>query len=337
MKPALSLNRTLIATLVPAAVFLTAILLSFSEIAQQHPEVYTGMTYDLILTTPILAFFLSKRRLPKWALSTLVLTGIVTAWLIIPKEQQQHLDYLRFIIVPLIEVIVLGKVVYTVYRTIQSLRGNPDHLTAITESAEKATGSTVAGNFFGAEFALFYYAFFTWKKQDIAESDFTSHRTSGVTAIYAGILMVLAAETICVHILSARWSESLAWILTIGSIYSMLLLFGWIKSTVRRPVSVNTDTLIIRNGLAPAFHIPLSTIERIEKSEATPEATGHTYRQALLGELEPHNIILHLKESVTCKMIYGKRKNCDTIFLHIDNKEAFFELVNRLVVRNETV
>ena len=70
MKPALSLNNYLLAILIPLTVFLTAVILTFTETVKQHPEVYSGVTYDLVLTTPILAFFLSKRRLPKWASAT---------------------------------------------------------------------------------------------------------------------------------------------------------------------------------------------------------------------------------------------------------------------------
>lgn len=337
MKPAFSLNRWILILVIPTLTFITALSLTFTEITKQHPELYSAITYDLILTTPLLAFFLSKRQLPKWSISIMIGVGILTAWLAIPHEHQQHLNYIRFFILPFVELFIVGSIIYFIVKTIKKLQLNTDYLTTLIEISQKTTGNKRTGIFFGTEFAMLYYSLFSWKKNTFSESEFSSHHTSGITSVYAGILIVLIAELIGMHFLLLRWNKSLAWVIFIASVYSMLLLFGWLKATLKRPVSLDDKNITIRNGLSMSFNIPFSTIERIELSEKSPEDVQEVYRQSLLGEMEPHNIILYLKESVVSRGIYGKKKNCRILLLHIDDKNSFYASVKIRLTNSETV
>ena len=87
MKTTLLTRRTFFAFGFTLLIILVSIALAFSNLAQVHPELYAGITYDLILIAPLTLYLLSRRTLPKSVIGLFVSIGIVTAYFIIPISE----------------------------------------------------------------------------------------------------------------------------------------------------------------------------------------------------------------------------------------------------------
>lgn len=328
MKLPFIVERPLLVFGIPLLVLLFSLFILFSGWAASHPELYTGITYDIVLTVPVLLYILSGRKLPKSLFAILVGIGILICWIVIPVEYQSHLSVLRMTVLPLLELISFISLVLFTQKILRELRqsGNttPDHLMIFRESGLTVTGSRFISQFLGTELAMFYYAFFIWKKRPYRKNEFSYHRDSGTIALLSAFAFLILIETTAVHLIIARWSELTAWILTALSLYSFLFLVAHIKAIIHRPHFVGTTEMVLRNGLFGTAHIPYNSIAAIEITSAEPETDGkHMKRFFPFANKENHNVIVHLHQSLEIESIYGITQYCDTLFLQIDNKSLF--------------
>jgi hypothetical protein len=67
-------------------------------------------------------------------------------------------------------------------------------------------------------------------------------------------------EAALVHLLVARWSVTVAWILTALSVYGAVWLVAVARSFSLRPVLLTGDELIVRAGLLWTVRIPRSQV-----------------------------------------------------------------------------
>jgi hypothetical protein len=328
-----SLNRLILSYSLPIAVFFGSIALALSDLSKQHPELYSAITYDLILTGPLLLFFLSKRKVPKYLVSLFVSVGIVTAYLVIPKSEQFHLNLIRFILIPLVELVAMITVIRFAIRTaknirLQSVDANPDFYTILRQSAIEATKSERIGSIISAEMAVLFYTFFAWKKRPLAAQEFSLHKDSGSLALYWSVMLILAVELVGLHVLLVRWSELGAWIIFGFSLYGMMMLFAHLKALSRRPYRINAHSVTLKQGIFASVEIPFDAIESIVLSDKTPEEKPFTHcKLALLGNLEMHNMVIHFNRNLPVTYMYGIRKSADSILFHVDEKQAFKDLL----------
>ena len=328
-----SLNRAILRYSLPIAVFLGSIFLALSDLSKQHPELYSGITYDLILTGPLLFFFLSKRKASKYLISLFVSAGIIAAYLVIPKTEQLHLNLIRFIVIPLVELVAMITVVRFAIKTAKKIRlqavdSKPDFYTILQQSAVDATKSERIGSIIGSELAVIFYSFFAWKKRPLAEHEFSLHKDSGSLALYWCVLLILAVELVGLHVLLVRWSELGAWIIFGCSLYGMMMIFAHLKALTRRPYRINAHSVTLRYGIVASVEIPFDAIDSIELSDKTPEEKPFTHSKlALLGNLEMHNTIIHLNRKLAVTYMYGIRKSVDRILFHVDEKQVFKALL----------
>jgi hypothetical protein len=330
-----SLNRAILRYSLPIAVFFGSIFLALSDLSKQHPELYTGITYDLILTGPLLLFFLSKRKAPKYLVSLFVFAGIVAAYWVIPKTEQLHLNLIRFFVLPLVELVAMIIVVRFAIRTAKNIRlksvdSKPDFYTILQQSAIDTTKSERMGSIIGSELAVIFYSFFAWKKRPLAVKEFSLHKDSGSLALYWCVLLILAVELIGLHVLLVRWSELGAWIIFGFSLYGMMMIFAHLKALSRRPYRINAHSVTLRCGIFASVEIPFDAIEAIELSDKTPEEKPFTHcKLALLGNLEMHNTIIQLNRKLEVTYMYGIRKSVDSVLFHVDEKQAFKDLLEK--------
>ncbi len=157
----------------------------------------------------------------------------------------------------------------------------------------------------------------------IKENEFSYHKDSGTLSLLIAIIFIVAIETVVLHLLLVKWSSLSAWIFTFLSIYSGIQFFGFLKSMLKRPISIENDRLYLRYGIMKETTIDLKDIDSIEISSKDIALNKETRKLSFLGELESHNVIISLKKENTLTGLYGIKRGFKILALHIDDKVAF--------------
>ncbi|SFZ95275.1 hypothetical protein SAMN05428642_1224 [Flaviramulus basaltis] len=291
-----------------------------------------GITFDLLLTVPFIYFLLiRKTNIPKTTVVPFIILGVVLCSIILPSENQQYLNLFKTWILPIIELSVLSYVIYNVRKGIKSYKQKKDlsfdFFTTLKNTCYEILPKNVVIPVV-TETAVFYYGFIYWKKRELKENEFSYHKDSGTITLLIAIIFIIAIETVVLHILLTKWSSLAAWILTFLSIYSGIQIFGFVKSMFKRPISIENNKLFLRYGIMNETTIELKKIDNIEISSKDIELNKETRKLSFLGDLESHNIIIHLKEENELIGLYGIKRGYKNLALYVDNKVEFKNRIN---------
>lgn len=300
-----------------------------------------GITVDLALTVPLVYIALIwKTKIPKITAVPFLTGGLIIATYILPEGRQSFLDQFKIWVIPVIELGVFSFVIYNVraiYKSYQSHKDQTfDFYSAIRASVKEILPTPVQ-TFFAMEISTFYYGFFNWKSRKLNKGEFSYHKESGTIAILAVIILLVVVETGVFHLVIQRWSPVVAWVLTILSIYSGVQIFGMLRSLNKRPIIIENGLLKLRFGIMAESTILLDNIEDIELTSREVEINEQTRKLSPLGEIDSHNILIHLKNEGELFGLYGIKKTYKTIALHVDAKNEFEqELQNALIHRGDS-
>ncbi len=328
MNKTVNLQKNFIIFGIPLLIMGLMVLIAQSALFQNNAEnLAIGITVDLLFTVPLVYFLLiRKTTIPKTTVVPFLILGIVICSLILPAENQQYLALFKTYVLPIVELSVLAYVVYNVRKAIKSyrLKGSlsVDFFTTLKNTCSEILPKNAVIPVV-TEIAVFYYGFIYWKKRELKDNEFSYHKDSGTTALLAAIIFVVAIETVVAHILLAKWSGIAAWAFTSLSIYSGFQLFGFLKSMLKRPISIEKDQLVLRYGIMSEAVIDFENIENIEISSKELELDKETRKLSFLGNLEGHNVIIRVKAINTITRLYGTKRTFKTIVLHVDDKAEF--------------
>ncbi len=314
----------------PLTVILSSVAIALSPLLKKHPELATGIVYDLTLLAPVLFLILAKRyKLQLFVAVPIFTLGVLLATFLLPENQQRHLDLIKTITLPMVELVVVAVFIYKIYGISRAFRLNAAKVDIDFYGLSKLSANTVFGtsrfaSFFASEISMLYYACFAWRPKKTELMTFTNYKESSYIAYSGALLIVVGIESYTLHTLLLKWNEVAAWILTITSIYSAIMVVGHIKALVLRKSVLTSSMLTLKNGLIGDIKIPLNQIKTLEfcNTELTikGEKTGNL---GLSKESSNHNIAIHFKTSQTIEKPYGYTENCDVLLVHIDKKEAF--------------
>ncbi len=313
---------------IPFVLITSLILFSYSNIFSQHAsQLSIAITIDFVLTIPIIYLFLiRKSKIDKKTVVPLFILGIIITSFIIPKENQNLLNYIKTWVVPIVEIIVLSLVVMNVRKAIKVFNKKKEYsfdlLNNIRDTCSTIFPKTIS-NFLSIEIASFYYGFFHWKPLKLKENEFTYHKNTGTQALLFTIIILIAIETVAFHALLNRWSSTAAWVLTGISIYSAFQIFGFLRSLNKRPIVIEQDILKLRYGIMGETNIELKNISAIELTTRSLDSYEKVEYLSFLEEAEGHNLVIHLKKENTLIGIYGRKKKFKSIALFIDEKGKF--------------
>lgn len=328
---ALFKEKRLLFLLIPFIIILSSWYLANTAEIVSRPGIALGITIDLVVLLPISwLLIIAKTRIPKFTVLAVTILSIVLSSFIIPEPYQETLDLIRFYILPLVELGLVGYVIYKTVTTISSIKKQTgehrDAYEVIRNTCSGFTSSERIAAIFATELAMFWYAFGSWKAGNAGNTRFSGYKESGIVSIMAGILLILIVETVWLHKFLLGIHTTMAWVVFGLSAYSGIQLFAHLKALRSRFHEFEQDTLTLRYGLFSEVRITYDQISGIEFTTNTPDDKS-ARKLALLGELEPHNIILHLKEPVTITRFYGLTSKADSIFFHCDEKTRFKDLV----------
>lgn len=319
----------------PLSVILTSVLLALSPLLNQFAGLAMGITYDLTLTAPLVYLYLiRKRKVPLITVVPFFVFGVLSATLLLPKHQQYHLNLIKTYLLPVVELSVLSIISYHVYKTVKVFKDtaneSADFYIILKESAIKALGYPKIAKIFASEIVMVYYALFSWRKVPTVRSSFTSFKENGITALLGVILFIMLVETFLVHLLVIKWNESVAWVLSLGSLYAALQMIGHLKALRSRFSELKDNQLLIKYGLFGDMKVDINKIMRIELSPNNiQDANRKVEKLALLKQVESHNVAIYFTEQQTVEKAYGIIKECDTVLLHIDNEKEFVKTINK--------
>ncbi|GAA4801312.1 hypothetical protein [Litoribaculum gwangyangense] len=258
--------------------------------------------------------------------------------MILPSENQYYLDIFKTWIFPIVELSIVSYVIYKVSKAVKRFNLNKnesfDFFTTLKSTCSEILPKRVAIPVV-TEIAVFYYGFINWRKRKLYKNEFSYHKDSGTVTLLLAIICIVAIETVVLHILLSKWSDIAAWVLTFISIYSGIQIFGFLKSMYQRPVSIENGKLHLRYGIMNETIIDLRNIDSIEISSKDIELNKETRKLSFLGELESHNIVIHLKEKNTLTGLYGIKRNYHNIAFYIDDKNNFVNSLNDAIENRE--
>lgn len=310
-------------------------LLARSSLLPSNSDLLTlGITLDFLLTIPLVYFLLIRKTdIPKTTVVPVLIVSIVAASYLLPTSQQQYLSLFKVWGLPFIEMTVLTFIILKVRSMVRRYRKEkvhgPDFFTALKETCYEFLPKSVVVPF-ATEIAVIYYGFINWKQRDILENEYTYHKTSGTPALLGAAFIIIAVETLVLHILLGYFSQIAAWILTGLSIYTAIQVLGIAKSLARRPIVCHNDKLMLRYGIMGEAEIELENIQSVVLSAQSTGFDPPIVRLSPLGDFEKHNVVITLKEDRTLTGLYGFKKQYRVLALHLDKPSEFKNHVDSL-------
>jgi len=333
MNRTLNLHKNLIIFGIPILIIGMMIILAKSSIFITNPNTLSiGITFDLLLTVPVIYFLLiRKTSIPKTTVVPFLIIGMIVCSTILPIENQYYLDLFKTWMFPIVELSIVSYIIYNVTKAIKRYRVNKsaeiDFFTTLKNTCHEILPKKVVIPVV-TEIAVFYYGFIYWKKRKLNENEFSYHKDSGTISLLIAIIFIVAIETVVLHILLQKWNVTVAWILTFLSIYSGIQLIGFLKSMSKRPILIKDDKLYLKYGIMNETTIDLKSIDSIEISSRDIELNKETRKLSFLGELESHNIIIRLKQKNELTGLYGIKRKYKNLALHVDKKNEFTNRIN---------
>jgi hypothetical protein len=331
MTRTIQINRNLINFGLPTTLLVALILLIKSPYPIGNQTLNFAITADLLLTIPFIYFLLiRKSEIPNITVFPVMTIGLIVGSYFLPQESQTYLTLFKTWALPIIEVATVTFVAIKVRSAIQVQRESQgftlDFFTAIKSICYEILPKILVVPF-ATEMAVFYYGFINWKRKEIKENEFTYHKNSGTPALFGGFIMIISIESVTLHFLLARWSTVAAWVLTVLSIYTAIQVFGFARSLSKRPISINNESVTLKYGILNEVEIPFSEISQIEISSKSLKKEKLSKTLSPLGELESHNMIIHLKKEHELVGLYGLKKKFNILGLYIDEPIEFKEKI----------
>lgn len=325
MNKTISFQKNLIIFGIPLLLVGLMILIANSSLFRINPDnLAIGITFDLLLTVPFVYFLLiRKTNIPKTTIVPFLIFGVVICSIILPSENQKYLNLFKTWILPIVELSVLSYVVYNIRKGIKSYKLKKglsvDFFTTLKNICYEILPSKIA-IFFAFEIATFYYGFIYWKKRILKENEFSYHKDSATISTLFAFIFIVGIETFVFHILLMRWSNVAAWIFSFFSIYTAIQLFGFLKSIIKRPISIENNKLNLYYGI---MNEAIIDIQQISSIEITSKDIEFNKEMRKFSFLDSPNIIVKLKNENTMNGLYGMRRKFKSLALYVDNTAEF--------------
>jgi hypothetical protein len=310
----------------PAALFtLIAISVAVCEIAIVRSTVYArnhdigawGVTFDLTITIPLLYWFLLVRPGRGRAITLAPLFVVCTsiAGIVVPRSDQAFLHQLRWIAAPL-EIVTVVLLVVSIGRR---RRAGAD----LARDSDPLRDRIVIGILM-SEVTILYYSLFAWRAEPVVPSDavaITTHKRSGWGTVVVCFIVLIAFESIGLHLFVQHWSVKAAWIFTALDLYGALWLIGDYHALRLLPTLIRADTIELRHGMRLSATIARDNIASVDtiSNESEWKRKG-TVKIALLDE---PRFLIRLREPVVVVWIGGIRRTIDSVAILPDDPAAF--------------
>lgn len=202
-----------------------------------------------------------------------------------------------------------------------------DDLTTISIAIQNVFVFKKLGKILAFEVSSFYYCFLKWKQPSINANLFSGYKNSGIIALFVSLIFLSIVEAGAFHIFLFSEHKNIALIFAFIHIYVLINLIGHLKAIVIRKHFISSNKILIRYGLFDTLEIPVKLIVKITKFDGNYEKSENVVKFALLAKLEPHNILVELKDNMLVYFPFGIVKNPNKILLYLDEPSKILGLV----------
>lgn len=325
---------------IPVALLATLIILLNSPFFHRNRTLNLALTIDLLITVPLVYFLLiRKSKIPKTTVVPVMVIGLVIGTFLLPKEDQIFLDFFKSWILPIIEIGIFFYIVLKLKKTISHYKSLKSHSSDFPETLRAACKDLVPEKLivpFTTELAVIYYGFIHWKPVLLSDNQFSYHKKSTTSSLAGAFILLILIESIWLHFVLQNWNVTLAWILTFFSVYSMIQIFGFVKSTIKRPIVLRESHLHAHYGVISETTIPISEIEAVETSTTYNKDDDSLKLLSPIGGMEGVTVVIHLKSSQVLSGLYGSKKTYSKLGMFIDEPSKFKEAIDdKLALLNQ--
>lgn len=315
----------------PMLVVAFCVLVSFSALVTVHPELAIGITYDLTLTAPLLYLFLiRKQNISKFTVIPFFVVCILIGKLILPEESRFHLDLMMKWVLPIVELVAFTVISFAAYRTYTSYKSvsgkSSDAMEIIRETCTAANFPAFFAKIAAFEIGAIYYAFWAWRAPR-RDNTYSYHKKSGIVAVYSIVIFIILAETLVIHVLVVGFSQIIAWLLTISSVYLAFQIFAHLKAAIQRPFEFLGTKLFLHNGLFNDIVLEAENIKSFEATSLPFEKEAGVKKFGLVADIEQHNFKIELNEETELTGFYGIGSKVKTLYVFVDEVDAFKEAI----------
>lgn len=299
-----------------------------------HPEVAIGLTYDLTLVSPFVYFLLiRKTQIPNTTVVPFFVLSLLFASYVLPTQSQQHLGLIKQFVLPMVELGVLGFVIYKVRQTRKLYKqkaSNAFDFFTTMKAALREIMPARAAEAVASELSIFYYGFFHWKKRVFKANEFSHYRKSGTPALLGVLMFMSIVEAIALHFLIVHLLNAIvAWLCTTLSVYTALQVFGFMRSLGKRATIICPEELRLHYGTLAEAYIAWANIAAIQVLDPTHQVIYNKQHRSLspLGEMEKPNVMIRLHSQGKLTTLYGFKHSFSTLYFHIDTPQEFVNAV----------
>lgn len=218
------------------------------------------------------------------------------------------------------EITRFAKAVQTARKT--SEEAHAWFLPPLMRMTKNARISKLAAN----EFAVLYYALFSWRRATPSgDTLFSYHKSSGYSSFVAGMMLVIPIEMTVMHLLVSQWNAAAAWALTLASVYAALWIIADCRASILNPIAVKNDVVQIRSGMRFSADVPLDAVAAfVERAPETDKA-----KLIDLGVMGNPSGWLVFAKPVRIETFFGTEKTVEAIGIAVDGKARFSHLIGR--------
>ncbi len=313
---------------IPLLLVFISFLILKSNTYKLNPNLMSfGVTFDLLVSIPLIYYFLIRNtNISKTSLSIIITLNLLIASLLLPKQNQFYLTVFKNWILPFIELIFIGILMFKVKKTLRAIKKeehqNADFFTILKQVIHTIVPKKVA-TLLATEIAVFYYGFIYWKKPKLKKNEFSYHKNSGIITVLIAFMISGIIEIFVIHKLLLKWNKSVAFILTFFSIYTIIQLFGILRALPKRPITIKSNGLDLKYGIIAATFIEFTNIQSIEIYTKDAEDEENIHYFSPFRKLEGYNVKIVLKEEQFMEGFYGVKKKIKNLVLFIDDKNEF--------------
>jgi len=289
--------------------------------------VATAFLGDIVITFPLAYYYLLIRqfKLKKRSLFLVTSCCLAVAYFILPAHQQGYIAQVK----KLTMLAELGLLIYAVSK-IKRINSVYKLLTAaepynpylLRKSMVEILGDSIGIKLMASEIGTLKFGLMPFGKKDEispAAISYSIHKEAGYIAMFSIFMFACFAELIGLHLLISHYSNTAAIIISILTVYCIVIIVGDLAAIIKKPVLVLPDRLILRTGIRWVVDVERSNILSVEKFRIGYEPNKDTFSGGILKS--SINICFTFAQPVSVERVYSKTVSVTKIVMTVDDAD----------------
>ena len=304
-------------------------VIAHSPAFAERPDLFTGaVTFDLTLGVTF-AYWLIVVRRGKASLRSILpvfVASIAAAAVTLPPGHRDLVRYARYLAAPfeLGVIVAITLAVRSAQRRLTAagtMLDIPERIRSVLSTSMLAPR---IADIIATEVSMFYYALLAWRRKPFAPEGalaFSYHKKSGYAALLYALAGACCVELAVVDIVVRTRAPGAANVFIVLGAFSALWLLGFARAVQLRPVLVNGQAVLVRNGLRAQIDLPRDAIASIDVGRRAFEPSSTAgYLRVGMGT---STVALTLREPLRVHGAYGTSKLVSRLALALDEPTAF--------------